>query len=141
MKLRNRTLFRECLIHLMNPYSEPAYLKLGDDRIRKIARNAYYQIGDKIAQAQHEIALQLADDSAPASVLKSVAKDASSRQGEDREVYLPQFFWKLYNTSKFLNCTLDPGDRQAGDDGEEDNFFCAEIEDDDLPCDINAADW
>jgi hypothetical protein len=162
-KLRNAMLFRDSLIFVTGPWSDPAYETLSDPKLKKIARRAWAEVAAKVGEAEGTIT--------PRRLYEATAVNGS---GYIEEAY----FWVAVNNAHFAETdeTCLPSiyqDLYAFDLKEENNFFvpilrellenklvlegrgskllshgiligyflCAEIEDEDLPWDVNEIDW
>jgi hypothetical protein len=160
-KLRNALLFRDCLICLTGPWSEPEYEGLLDPRLKKIARRSYAEIGVKVAHAERKITEHRLQEVVNGKrhvdkAYTSVAlNNAPFREIEG--IYLPSIYRDLSKSdSKERNFSFIPilrellenklvlggrGNQLLGCGDLYDYFLCAEIKDEDLPWDSNEIDW
>lgn len=56
-KLRIPHLFRDLLIHMVNPWSTPRYMSLSDPNLKKAGQRGYDSVGRKLVQA-HQMVLR-----------------------------------------------------------------------------------
>lgn len=156
-QLKNSLLFRECLIWSVASWASPKYtsLKTAHPKLFKVTKNVHDSIGANIAKAQTAITeMMLHADQA--ITLREVAR--RSARDPLREVYegntgdlstrLPFYFRTILESGKSTisierslrnllenNLFFNPGNDQAGEGKNLGNFFCATIDDEDLPWD------
>ncbi|CAL3972352.1 unnamed protein product [Diplocarpon coronariae] len=128
-KLRNKLLFTESLIWLTGPFSNPAYKALKDPKLKKIAHYAYLEVSAKVTAVHRE----------------SVSSNRKNLLSTSYSMYLPEYYrmWKdefggMQSLKALMqnNLRLSPNEKAGGD-----VFLCAEIDDADLPWDVNEVDW
>jgi hypothetical protein len=160
-KLRNALLFRDCLICLTGPWSEPEYEGLLDPRLKKIARRSYAEIGVKVAHAERKITehrfqevvngkrhvdkayTSVALNNAPfreieGIYLPSIYRDLSKSDSKERNFSFIPILRELLENKLVLG---GRGNQLLGCGDLYDYFLCAEIKDEDLPWDSNEIDW
>ncbi|TVY51276.1 hypothetical protein LCER1_G005999 [Lachnellula cervina] len=162
-KLHNSVLFRECVIHLLNPFHNPSYKEtdMWDDQdhtgLKKLLDFVYSSIWAQIAKIEHALLTAEAyTQAAYASAAKTAGNSCKTVDDSANSVVnLPEYYRQLYecrqlpkplkNLIKPLlknNLKLDSRESQAGESGAYKNYFlCASIEDEDLPWDLNKRDW
>ncbi|TGO08726.1 hypothetical protein BTUL_0194g00060 [Botrytis tulipae] len=147
-QLRNRTLYKECMIHVAGRWkSNPCISEDNMDlRIRVLV--AYGSICDKLVTANQkliELVAKIPRDQNIHDELRWMAQRCST----SLSVYYRQFYDKQYNKeinetiAKILtsNLILDPSKLGAGQGKFKDYFVCAEITDKELPWDEEEEDW
>ncbi|RDL32969.1 uncharacterized protein BP5553_08408 [Venustampulla echinocandica] len=157
-KLRHAPLFRECLVYLLGPWQNPRYLELEDRKLWKIAHNAYNEICAKIADVQEVIIPVYSMLSSWEISHDELERIARSSIDQHQMINLPMYYRKLSDEVRFArdaaeikmllndllenNLKLSPFRlRKAGEDMLSDSFLCGEIDDDDLPWDLEETDW
>jgi hypothetical protein len=163
-KLRNTPLFKECLIHLTVPWTKPRYLELTDPKLQRVVRRAYNDVCATITKA-YENLLYAANtpgfngDKACRRIARNIISMAEFGMAHARandRLNLPLYYRDLYeshdgSSSEIVrtvlahlfkkNLLLDKSGATAGFDKYIEYFLCAEIDDEDLPWDINQKDW
>ncbi|KAF7896389.1 hypothetical protein EAF00_006403 [Botryotinia globosa] len=146
-QLRNRTLYKECMIHVAGRWKINPCISEDDMDLRIRVLVAYGSICDKLVTANHEL-------------IKSIAKfPQNSRihpQLRDFALSYPSLatYYRHFLDESFSNATneiltklltsnliLDPSKLGAGQGKFKDYFLCAEITDKDLPWDEEEEDW
>ncbi|KAH9215104.1 hypothetical protein DL95DRAFT_501439 [Leptodontidium sp. 2 PMI_412] len=157
--LRHAVLYRECMIHAINPFHNPRFMAMTNGcEVKKLAIAAHKKMEDKIETVRK----QLLDtfDSIP-----SIRKECAKNEREMRQISIdimprcsdavtgrtifPRYFRELWNYDKYLDgryqafvgplidtnkLAIDQSGRRAGDPGlYEDCFLSLEISDEDLP--------
>jgi hypothetical protein len=165
-KLRNKVLFKECLIHCTGPWRRPKYLLLKDLALKELCETAYQRILQKIGIFFQELL-----ENVPSSHRESLQELAmtllqtapsytySVSQGDMARMNLPQYFRNLQKSlaNKFAvssqikeglkrllhsELRLDQSGCFPGEAGIFASFFlCAVIKDSELPWDDNEMNW
>lgn len=160
--LKNKPLFKECLVHLTGPWSNPLWMQVKNPELRAIAERAHGKVLAEVGRFQQSlfgIASQMEKEewiefSAKIGALACECMVKDSKKGKC--VLMPLYYRRLYDLhgksgvplalSRRLvglmknNLCLDRSGIGAGQRdqvktvvGNEDWFLCAEIEDCDLP--------
>lgn len=161
-KLRNPILFKESMIHVLGPWSEPRHEELLDLRLKKIARNAFSGMKGELYQIFEEL-LQLAssDEEEHMKTAFDMLKLAAGCRCSLRDIIRDEFpmpyylrrclngdyvsDWTTMHVRELLhpllksNLVLD--NTGAGVDHYFDSFLCFEILDEDLPWDLTQTEW
>jgi hypothetical protein len=165
-KLRNVPLFKDCLIHLTGPWTKPRHLELTDPKLQRAARRVYNGVCATVIKAQENLLLAastepLGRDKACKSIGENIISRAifgGMHANEDDRLNLPFYYRQLCNynvTSRRSletftrvlaplfkkNLLLDWSGVAAGHGNYSQHFLCAEIDDEDLPWDINQKYW
>ncbi|CZR55437.1 uncharacterized protein PAC_05325 [Phialocephala subalpina] len=168
-KLRNALLFRECLIWVVGPHNNPVYKTLDDPRLRMVARCAHGEISTKIASVTARALRRGTGDWVKMANSKpdrwaygfdrlmfGPLYDGYYDNMDMDAVHYPRWFRDIEQEGDELlddesgdfeglledKLVLDRGYHTAGDaDKYPDNFFCAQVSDEDLPWDVNETDW
>lgn len=151
-KLRNSLLFREALIFSVSRWDDPSYKHSGiDTKLKKIAEHAYNRIALLVANFYQNL-LDVQQDTEHGA-LEECAREASDG---DYNVILPLYFRLVmekeglyltdslrYVLAEVLECNLafNRDDYTPGKDDHDGDFFCATIDDDELPWDVTEVDW
>ncbi len=157
-------LFRECMIKIVSPRNdlkspESHLSTISDPILHRIALNTRRHVAEKVAELQHSIAKVLAmawigHAFYTTEYYLEAMKQASTKAYNQREakMNLPKYFRFLQGSVAFRfselfklvlmnNLTIGIRGPEAGEAGCEDQFFCAEIDDEELPWDVNETDW
>ncbi|KUJ24557.1 uncharacterized protein LY89DRAFT_776649 [Mollisia scopiformis] len=179
-ELRNALLFRESLIWIVGPHSNPNFEQFKargyDDKLESIARCAYGKLAVKVNNALSTVLMAaLREINTPVytasnqlvGVIADLMAEVTADDPSNSKVRLklPEFLRQIFRNSPLIaNLTkdrcgglldsklvIDKGTYQVGvDDARRgrggledcnDRFFCAEIDDEDLPWDINETEW
>ncbi|TVY89680.1 hypothetical protein LAWI1_G003077 [Lachnellula willkommii] len=162
-KLHNSVLFRECVIHLLNPFHNPTYKDstMWDDQdhtgLKKLLDFLYSGIWAQIAKIEHALlTTEAASQAAYATAAKTAATSCKTVDDSANSVVnLPEYYRQLYECRQLSrsvkslikpllknNLRLDSRESQAGESGMYKNYFlCVSIDDGDLPWDMNKRDW
>jgi len=158
VKLRNKVLYKECMILLMGPWHSPRYKNIQDNKLKQLAVNAHHCICCKILDAQKI----LVEGTAVAPYLEVyrnveaqvLAKNMWENQGAGLRV--PQLYRDVLNSLVATRShyeisiigpllknelVLYPSMSMPGEGWCKDYFLCLELTDEDLPWDINEREW
>ncbi|CAG8962365.1 hypothetical protein HYFRA_00014162 [Hymenoscyphus fraxineus] len=170
-RLRNKLLFKECLIHLTGPWIKPQYLSLQEPLLKAAGEKAYESILILIAK-YHEETLRLTHHSYGRNVkVENLQFEVSEyctmdeinpsllitgRPKIEKRLRLPEYYRKLYarignglplsyeSILKPLlksNLRLDRSGELSGKGKYAQFFLCADIRDEDLPWNIQQEEW
>jgi hypothetical protein len=156
-KLRHKVLFRESLIYVLGPWSNPRYTRLSDPVLRNLATKKNASLNSRVLEAHQGIVL-LASELIPVYSSRSLAKQLLNFAPEcthDSKVLYPKFFRLCYerieNNEDRIICPLFSrllanqlvlnSSAAAGTEDFADFFLCCEVKDDELPWDITQTDW
>ncbi|CAG8980147.1 hypothetical protein HYALB_00013502 [Hymenoscyphus albidus] len=162
-KLRNKILFKECLIYLVRAFHDPMYQRIRDQKLRLFAEQTHRALKSKIAEhhlstfdvvAMHYNPNRTIESRGYADLGVSSILLAWGTKDQSRRAVLPLLFRELLKkaepdfpayaallkTALQSNLKLNPSAR-AGEGKFEDTFLCAEISDDMLPWDVNEIAW
>ncbi|KAK0104413.1 hypothetical protein ONS95_004706 [Cadophora gregata] len=154
-KIRHKLLFTEALIFvagLVEWSSIPEFERMEDKRIKKAARTAHNALMAKIFHIQQVLA------DAVVNGFSSEKKQNKLRtcMSDNISSSLPQYYRNILSAGPWdspdheIDSKLEdilenklpfPPKLNAGDDGYEENFFCVEIADEDLPWDVEESIW
>jgi hypothetical protein len=166
-KLRNPLLFRECLVWVVSPWLDREDLseEITDPELEKIVFNVYNQIRTKVAEAQEAIQELVGASLATAAAHQRGPQQIEKLRGWIEEatltsysrvtgrILLPHYFHMLYKkglgsdiangalSAVFANNLVFSSQLEAGNGFYKEQFFCAEIADEDLPWDIDEQEW
>jgi hypothetical protein len=165
-KLRNAMLFRDSLIFVTGPWSDPAYKTLSDPKLKKIARRARAEVAAKVGEAEGTITSRRLYEATAVNGGGYIEKAYfwvavnNAHFAHTDETCLPSIYRDLYafdlkEENKLINFfvpilrELLENKLVLGERGSKllshgiliDYFLCAEIEDEDLPWDVNEIDW
>ncbi|KAH7403259.1 hypothetical protein BKA64DRAFT_641261 [Cadophora sp. MPI-SDFR-AT-0126] len=176
-KLKNKLLFRESLIWVVGPWSEPAYNTLDNPRLKKIARAAWAEVAAKISEIHCQLTQDIGEEAQALTVdtpayfrsfyriLKRSPFDIDDEFLDDiRDNEVATLIASLLKSNLVLNrdalesgtgSDLFPPYYLGVEDGipldefspnypqanMEDHFLCVEIDDEDLPWDVNETDF
>ena len=167
-KLRHALLFRDCLIHVLGPWSKPQFQELKSHRdpssliLFNFVDTIHISFSNKITQLQQSI-FQLSTNYHPAfglghreayrAAAKNMLDCTIDSVDVNRNLLLPKWFRtcldrnlghevvrKLLAPFTTNNLVLDKT-AVAGIGGDEDSFLCFEISDAGLPWDPTQFDW
>ncbi|KAH7319429.1 hypothetical protein BKA65DRAFT_569797 [Rhexocercosporidium sp. MPI-PUGE-AT-0058] len=158
-KMHNEQLFRECLVHLVNPWTSPRYTSLEEPPLLHAAKLAHNQLCASVSNAQEALLLAANDNRVGAmdgTVWEKAVGGLLFRGASDfvcgGRVILPGFFRSIsaaitaeghpqanniLNILKTLfknNLVLTGAHAIAGEGSHQDFFLCVEIDDVVLPC-------
>ncbi|TGO38519.1 hypothetical protein BHYA_0073g00280 [Botrytis hyacinthi] len=149
-QLRNRILYKECMIHVAGRWKSNPCISEDDMDLRIRVLVAYGSVCDKLVTANHKLIQMVAlyyiyNNDKIYSELHDIAISHCSSLTD----YYRAFYDKRYSTeidevlSKVLtsNLILDPSKLGAGQGRFKDYFVCAEITDKELPWDEEEEDW
>ncbi|TVY93029.1 hypothetical protein LAWI1_G004291, partial [Lachnellula willkommii] len=163
VKLRNAVLYRECMTLLMGPWSKPKYLMIKDKKLKQLAALAHHSICHDVIISQNRLFRNILCRSGEAvNLYRELEREAGGYQTlHSTSLRLPRLcrqlinkpYGELFESLLTNNLTLFPAagkavcgpfsdKAQPGVPGYwcEDYFFCLEIEDDELPWDVNEQD-
>jgi hypothetical protein len=167
-KLRHKVLFKDALVWVVGNWRYPAFKELSDRKLRQVARCAYGEIATKVASSSSSIFIGFTavdDEIWPESFRNSICEPQETWRvireylAYTEQINFPSFFHRIFeredlpldvsmsdlNIPGLLrnNLVLDRSPRSPGEsDGEDEEYFlCAEIEDEDLPWDLEEFDW
>lgn len=162
-KLRNKVLFRECYVHVMNPASQPKYLSMPNGRLKSLCIAGQHKHQALLNDLQLEILLLEMNDPSNYGFLGETprAKKAASRfLLTGQKIALPHYYKHLlenalpaepltghriralFQTVLQNKLVLDRSGEQAGGDGiYKDSFLCFELTDQELPWNVNERVW
>ncbi|CAG8962363.1 hypothetical protein HYFRA_00014160 [Hymenoscyphus fraxineus] len=160
-KLRNKVLFKECLIYLVGSFHETKYRSIQNKTLRCLAEQAHRSLKLKIAELHFKTLDMLADSDprvhdfyndlgAFSMALTWTTKD-HMRRAQLPRLYKallekleceggPTWYCLILESALKSNLRLNTS-AQAGVGKFEDTFLCAEISDDMLPWDVNEIAW
>ncbi|KAH6663168.1 hypothetical protein B0J14DRAFT_609487 [Halenospora varia] len=157
-KLRNEALFRDCVIHAINPWGSPVFRRYSfqDKKLSLCLRLAYGRLCEKVTKTDQEIRTHLHLYCNGPRVRLNFYKAVETIPN----LGLPGYYRRLYETSdievdpqfkdaigpllenKLVFGGGDTRDAAAGRSGiYRDHFLCIEVADEDLPWDVNERDW
>ncbi|TGO24344.1 hypothetical protein BPAE_0105g00100 [Botrytis paeoniae] len=147
-QLRNRTLYKECMIHVAGRWKSDPCISEDDMDLRIRVLVAFGSICDKLNTANHKLIKLIATfrlDHKMHQELRSFV----FRSSPSLAVYYRYFHDEHYSgeineiLTKVLtsNLILDPSKLGAGQGKFKDYFLCAEITDKELPWDEEEEDW
>lgn len=155
VKLRNRLLYQECLIYVLGPWSQPAYLQIEDELVRKYADAAHAQICRKIAAPEIQSIFIIGPGLHYQNFWQVAVDCTTNRTGTGFR--MPEFCRTLHSSygsashygrtvfkhlEPLLSNHLKLSHGQIAATGEDkDHFFCLLIGEDDLPWDVSEVDW
>ncbi|KAF7946303.1 hypothetical protein EAE96_009304 [Botrytis aclada] len=147
-RLRNRTLYKECMIHVAGRWKSNPCISEDDMDLRIRVLVAYGSICDKLLTANVKLIRLLASFSRDSSLLGELRSMALEHHFS-LAVYYRQFYDKHFssNLDEILtavlasNLILDPSKLGAGQGKFKNYFLCAKIADKDLPWDEEDEDW
>ena len=158
-KLRNATLFRECIIWVVSEWPENKVYAIEDPKVKKIAQNAFNSIAAKAAFTQHEL-LDKVDQASigESETVKAIKENSRKWLAADpylKMVPLPALLTDIRQRRQLEqyegyedyeeplrlgdlqkdNCVLVRNCCHPGEGELQDRFLCAEVDDNDLPWD------
>jgi hypothetical protein len=166
--LRNRPMFTEALIYSTGPWIQPKFERFRDPTLKKACLLAYYSIWKKVgiffegiwAETLSVAQIGSFGINAIARLLWVTAQNSCvhhSGEGTGKSISLPRYFSKLRGSIDQVfpeglaealdillgsNLTLTGSNDRPGQPGMyQDTFLCAEIDDEDLPWDVDQTDW
>ncbi|TVY78168.1 hypothetical protein LSUE1_G004189 [Lachnellula suecica] len=158
-KLRNATLFRECLVYACGPWDSPAgpqYMTLQNTKLKFVVERAYHRFNTSLLQFQTLLLKKTAETLIGPSVGLELMMEVGKSVEGGKDFHLPAYFRQATKVSDLASCqvvkesadrllksclTLDQGAARSGY-GDFRNFFLGfEISDDDLPWDVNERHW
>ncbi|EPE24742.1 hypothetical protein GLAREA_08595 [Glarea lozoyensis ATCC 20868] len=157
VKLRNKALYKECLIYCLGPYNEPRYDSLKDHaKIYLSAEKVYQRLSVKVSQRLQDILENVAREFSPEweedqlkKLIKAIVKSRVIAPEDDASI--PEFFRNLEGQNDFYDCgcchdLLDNQlvfniDAVAGKGGFREYFLVADLEEEDYPWDTKEMDW
>lgn len=168
-ELRHPSLFRESMIYALGPWSKPRYEQLESEKLRTLAafirakmEKRLYKIDChlRLIQANKEVYGDITQKYF-SSILNLCFQPGVS--GEEGYILYPQYYRRLCNNNTnsreripdnlmaSLRRTLDPVVKNnlkmdtiglnSGIGGNKDAFLCFEVQDHELPWDIDQLDW
>lgn len=163
VKLRNETLFRDCLILQQSPWTDPQFHYLKDVKLSKAAavvrRRIKEVIGDLSIDIMHILNTMKQDDPATHSEMWYFMQEAAARSVDDKKRFCAPKYYRLLQNFKAKN-DIQPFEDiikmehaltdnnmvmnrycESGSESWEDCFFCGEVREEDLPWDITEEDW
>jgi hypothetical protein len=160
VKLRNDTLYKECMVLLMSPWTNPKFRKIQDPKLRQLANSAHHKLCQEVLEVQRNISEALYElPSAHLKEYRELDEEMTVEHLHDHggKIVLPNLYRLMHdNLSRNLNHIQDhfggllenqlklrsswgrPGESSTWC---EDYFLCLEIDDEELPWDINQPDW
>ncbi|KAF8848281.1 hypothetical protein BDZ45DRAFT_810907 [Acephala macrosclerotiorum] len=161
IRLRNETLFKECLCLSLGPWTEPVYYKCRDKEVFKICEQARMKLYAHTGRVNEGLVKELnrLDRENPflrdemVEHMKKASANSNNRSSD--KVYLPQYYRKLGNFKSSngrqpfwdsLQGLLDnkltfARDARAGEGDFVDFFLCESLGYDELPWDQDEDDW
>ncbi|KAH7355137.1 hypothetical protein BKA65DRAFT_581836, partial [Rhexocercosporidium sp. MPI-PUGE-AT-0058] len=157
-KLRNAELFRGCFVHEVGKYQYKVNPETSDPEIQALILREYNGICQKIMRAQRS-SLQILVTQEMANALWSDTEPTLSAQFFRTlkcqvDVYATRFRGVPCARDPYLeelkealqdlmvnNLRLDHSGFGSGENGDDNYFLCANIEDDEMPWDVDEIDW
>ncbi|TEY60238.1 hypothetical protein BOTCAL_0183g00060 [Botryotinia calthae] len=148
-KLRNRTLYKECMIHVAGRWKSDPCVSEDDMDLRVRVLVAYGSICDKIVTANHTFTTIVMTYYPESDKIHSDLRSIMIDHSWPLAVYYRRIYDKHFDTTidealtRLLtsNLILDPSKHGAGQGKFYDYFPCAEITDKELPWDEEEEDW
>ncbi|CCD49672.1 hypothetical protein H4I96_05279 [Botrytis cinerea] len=147
-KLRNRTLYKECMIHVAGRWKSDPCISEDDMDLRIRVLVAYGGVCDNLVTANHEL-MRLIVEFRAEHKIHSDLRFITMHYSSSLAVYYRMIYENHYNAeidqtiAKVLSShlILDPSKLGAGQGKYKDYFLCAEIRDKELPWDEEEDDW
>jgi hypothetical protein len=101
-KLKNKLLFKECLIHVVGPWSSPRSQSLEDPLLIQIAQATREEILLKIGEFQIELLNVMASLTPQTMNLyasRTFNPASNAKDNDTKKVILPQYYRAIYNAS------------------------------------------
>jgi hypothetical protein len=161
-KLRNKVLFRECYVHVMNPASQPKYLSMPNGDLKNLCIAGQQKLHALLNELQVEILLLEMKDSGNNGFLAGTSRAKKSPHSfmmTGQKIALPHYYKHLLqyalpgepSTGHRIRAlfqallqnklVLDRSGEKAGDGIYKDSFLCFELTDQELPWDVNQRVW
>ncbi|TVY51273.1 hypothetical protein LCER1_G006000 [Lachnellula cervina] len=170
-KLRNKTLFKECFIHVMGPWSKPRFHSLKAQELKDLAIRAQLQLNTKIMEIQLALAVMTTDPTTPqfgpnspfgpqlSSEMANIINAYRNVVIKDGKLIVPYYYRVLetirisphVSLTKKLSGLLQPvlksmlrldrGGDRAGEGIYGDSFLCFDLTDEELPWDDKQTSW
>jgi hypothetical protein len=160
VKLRNQLLFRECLILLLGPFSNPSFKRLEDSNLKLVAKAAFEKLTAKFGKTQQYIwerasAPMVIDGIGSKERIKILTDALTEAKGEREELHFPVYYRIIskngrngryifkWDVNSIMKCDLRLVEfEKSGKEEFEGYFLCdTQLTEKDFPWDCSQTEW